>query len=167
MITITNLKDAKDLAVGELFIFGEHEYEPIEWRKIDENLAISEKVIDCVIFDTYYINKGYANSKLRKWCNEKLGKSLGLSEDTIYELSYEETLNYFPTDESRQAKPTERAIMHGIFFSKNGFSSYWLSTLEHEEKNAMKACIVTETGSVDKTTLRDFSVGVRPALKFG
>lgn len=170
--SLINLSDAKELAIGERFIFRDYQGEPIEWRKINENLAISEKILDCIIFDKNLrpaSRPTYDKSKLRKWCNEILGKSLGLLENTIYELSEKEMLNYFPTDESRRAKPTEVAIMHGIYVDTKGYSPYWTSSLAKKKCSTVwyRHCprIVHSWGELDVTNTDTSGVGVRPALK--
>lgn len=163
METIINLEDAKNILIGENFVFGTHESEPIEWRKIDENLAISENVLDCVIFDENLEETTYDKSDLRKWCNEILGKSLGLSDNEVYVLSYEETLNYFPTDESRQATPSKWAINHGIYVDKDGYSPYWTSSPVSFWDNFVRTVYSSGLLLAYRSDYSD--VGVRPALK--
>lgn len=162
MLRINNLKDAKDLVIGEHFIFGEYQGEPIEWRKIDEHLAISEKILDCIVFNSELNNK-YTESTMRKWCNDILGKSLGLSEDTFYILTGEEFQYYFPIDELRQVKPTEWAIMHGVYVDSDGNSPYWTSSpSSHWFTNAR---FVSDSGLFLQTATHLSNVGVRPVLK--
>lgn len=162
MKKITNLNEAKDLAIGEHFIFGEYQGEPIEWRKIDKHLAISEKIIDCIVFNHEFNNK-YDESMMRKWCNDVLGKSLGLSEDVIYVLMQEECNHYFPTAESRQAKSTEWAIMHGIYVDDDGNSPYWTSSpMSYWYYNVRT---VGSSGLFGAASTNHSSIGVRPVLK--
>lgn len=78
-------------------------------------------------------------------------------------------LNYFPTNESRKAKPTEGAIMHGIYVDMKGYSSYWTSSLTKKKCSVgwYRYCprIVNWWGAFDVTNTDDYSIGVRPALK--
>lgn len=162
MKVLTNLTEAKKLSIGERFIFGEYQGEPIEWRKIDEHLVICEKILDCIVFNNESINK-YTESTLRKWCNNVLGKSLGLPEDTCCSLYDEEMLEYFPTDKSRQAYPTEWAIIHGIYVNDEGKSPYWTATpSSYWFSNAR---FVNDSGLFTAWNTNSSNVGVRPALK--
>lgn len=163
MEIITNLEDAKDIAIGEHFIFGEYQGEAIEWRKIDEHLAISEKILDCIIFDNESNNK-YTKSTLRKWCNNVLGKSLCLPhEDTCCNLYRHIMLKYFPTNESQQAYPTEWAIMHGIYVNDEGKSPYW--TASESLNYSAYAYIVRAEGKFSQYLTSHSYIGVRPAVK--
>lgn len=162
MKIITNLNGQKDIAIGEHFIFGDYQGELIEWRKIDNNLAISEKILDCIVFNRDANNK-YNESMMRGWCNNVLGKSLGLSEDTIYTLTEEEFQHYFPTDKSRQVKPTEWAIMHGIYVDDDGNSPYWTSSPVSYYCYYVRC--VNSSGSFDYWDTHYSRVGVRPVLK--
>lgn len=157
-----NLNDAKDLAIGEHFIFGKYQGELIVWQKIDEHLAISEKILDCIVFNDKLNNK-YSESAMRKWCNNVLSKSLRLIDDTVYALTKENYKHYFPTDESRQAKPTEWAIMHGIYVDDDGNSPYWTISPESNYYNTVH--YVNSFGSFSYSTTNNSDFGVRPALK--
>lgn len=161
MKIINNLNEAKDLAIGEHFIFGEYQGEPIEWRKIDKHLAISEKILDCIVFNRELNNK-YDESMMRKWCNDTLGKALKLSEDTLYVLYEEEMLSYFPT-ESRQAKPTEWAIIHGIYVDEDGYSSYWTASPMSFWYTDVRT--VNSSGLFGAGVTNNSRIGVRPVLK--
>lgn len=162
MIEITNLNEAKDLAIGEHFIFGEYQGEPIEWRKIDEHLAISEKILDCIVFNSELNNK-YTESTMRRWCNDILGKSLGLSEDILYTITEEAFQQYFPTDKLRQAEPTEWAIIHGIYVNKNGKSNYW--TASPMTAGFPHARLVSSLGSFFTSYTDRSDIGVRPVIQ--
>lgn len=100
---------------------------------------------------------------LSRWCNEILRNSIGLSQDIIYPLTKEELLKYSSTDESRQAKPTEWAIMHGVFIDYYGRSPYWI--------NSPMSCwfdevdVVDSSGALGLCNADHSNVGVRPALK--
>lgn len=159
---ITNLEEAKRLTISEHFIFGEYQGEPIEWRKINEHLAISVKILDCIVFNSKPNNK-YNESMVRGWCNNVLGKSLGFSEDTIYTLTKEDFQEYFPTAESRQAKSSEWAIMHGIYVDNDGNSPYWTSSPVSYYYNVVRS--VTSSGSFSSYDTGNSNLGVRPVLK--
>lgn len=163
MNILDNLNDAKSIAIGEHFIFGKYQNEPIEWRKIDEHLAISEKALDCIIFN-YKFNTKYSESTIRKWCNDVLGKSLGLAEDVINVLDEEKYEHYFPTRKSRQCKATEWAIMHGIYISPNDDCACWTSS--SVVNTGCCVCIVDTLGLIRHTYTDDNRVGIRPVIKF-
>lgn len=162
MIEITNLKNAKKLSIGEHFIFGEYEDEPIEWIKIGKKLAVSEKILERIAFNKEDSNK-YSISTIRKWCNKMLGSALNLTNDTIFVPNYRQISRYFSTVESRQAKPTEWARMHGIFVDEDGYSSYW--TRSRSFYALYGTFIVKHSGLVVPSVTCNSSVGVRPALK--
>lgn len=162
MIEITNLNEAKNLAVGEHFIFGVYQGQFVKWRKIDEHLAISEKILDCIVFNDKLNNK-YTESTIRKWCNDILGKALGLSEDIFYTLAEKEIQHYFSTDELRQAKPTEWAIMHGVYVDSDGNSPYWTSSPMSNYYSYVRC--VYSSGSFDFWYTNVSHIGVRPVLK--
>lgn len=162
MKKLTNLNEAKDLAIGEHFIFGEYQGEPIEWRKIDKHLAISEKILDCIVFNRDANNK-YDESVMREWCNNTLGKALKLSEDTLFVLDEEEMLSYFPTDESRKSAPTEWAILHGIYVNEEGNSPYWTRSPSSYWYNLAR--IVLDSGLFTQSSTSHSHIGVRPVLK--
>lgn len=162
MTEITNINEAKDIAVGEHFIFGVYQGQFIEWRKIDEHLAISEKILDCIVFNSES-NNNYTESMMRKWCNDILGKSLGFSKDIICVLAKEEILSYLPTDESRQAEPTEWAIMHGASVAPNGKADYWTSSLYGT--SLKYALVVNSLGKINDYIVNHSRVCVRPALR--
>lgn len=162
MEKLNNLNEAKDIAIGEHFIFGEYQGEPIKWRKIDDHLAISEKILDCIVFNDKLNNK-YSESTMCKWCNDILGKSLGVSEDTFYTLTEEEMLPYFPTDKSRQAEPTEWAIMHGIHVDDEGKSPYWTGSPMSFWFTDVRT--VDSSGLFSANSTVNSYIGVRPALK--
>lgn len=161
MKTINNINEIKDLAIGEVFIFDKYQGESIEWRKIDKCLAISEKILDCVVFNNELGNK-YENSTIRKWCNDVLGKSLNLSEDTFYTLTEEDYQHYFPTAKLRQAKPTKWAIMHGIYVNNDGNSPYWTASPSSPWYSVR---YVRDSGLFDYISTDWSTVGVRPILK--
>lgn len=159
MEIITNLEDAKELAIGEHFIFGEYEEQSIEWIKIAENLAISDKVLDCVIFNKK--SNIYEESLLCKWCENILSKKLGVSSSKIKVLSETEVLKYMPTRQCRQRKPTDLAIFHGIYVNKKGYSYYWTCT---SSKSLKHARIVFSFGIGD-WRIDQRGMGICPALK--
>lgn len=158
---LSSFTKAKDLAIGEYFIYSEYFGTPIEWRKIDEHLVISEKVLDCIIFNSES-NREYNESLLFKWCKmfEKQHNTL-LDKVTI--LDYDEILKYFPTDESRQAEPTEWAIMHGASVAPNGKADYWTSTVYGT--SLKYALVVNSFGKINDYIVNHSRVCVRPALQ--
>lgn len=161
MTEITNLNEAKDLAIGEHFIFGDYQGEPIEWRKIDEHLAISKMALDCVIFNSEF-NRDYNESLLFKWCEMFENQHTALR-DKVTILNYDEIMKYFQTTESRQAKPTEWAIMHGASVDPNGNADYWTSSLYGN--SSKYAIVVNSLGNTNDYIVNHSRVCVRPALR--
>lgn len=162
MEVLTKLIDAKNIAIGECFVFGKYADEPIMWLKIDKHLAISNKILDCVVFDSY-LNNEYNTSLLRYWCNNVLGKQLSVEEDTIFILDKERLMHYYPEEEDRQTLPTEWAILHGVFPNDIGCADYWTSSSESEY--SFSVCAVDSYGLFYDISPHTFSNGVRPAIK--
>lgn len=155
METITNLEDAKELAIGEHFIFGEYEHKSIEWQIIEENLAISENMLDCIVFN-HYTNNNDNESIMREWCNNVLGKALNLSKDTLFVFDKKEITPYFQT-------PTDWPILHGIYVDENGKRSYWTSSTSSTWYDFSR--FVYDSGLFGAPPTGTSRIGVRPALK--
>lgn len=160
MKEITNLNEAKDLAIGEHFIYSEYFGKPIVWRKLDEHLVISEMALDCVIFNSEF-NRDYNESLLFKWCEMFENQHTALR-DKVTILNYDEIMKYFQTTESRQAKPTEWAIMHGASVSPTGNVDYWTSSFY--DINFKYALVVNSIGKINDYIVNHSRVCVRPAL---
>lgn len=161
MKTITYLSNAKSIAVGECFIFGMYQGEPIIWRKFDENLAITEKIIDCIIFDKN--SNEYEESLLCKWCEDIFSRQLKVKASDIKILSKAEVMKYMPTKESRQKKPTDWAILHGIYVNAEGYSYFWINS--KFEKDDLFVYSVSSDGSIWPENIDSYSIGVLPVLK--
>lgn len=165
METIINLKrDAKKIAVGEYFIFGKYQGESIVWRKFDENLAITEKIIDCIIFDKN--SNKYEESLLRKWCEDILSRQLKVKASDIKILSKTEFMKYMPTKESRQKKATDWAILHGIYVDAEGYSYFWTnSEFLSADDHGLFVYDVNSEGAIWPENIERYDVGVLPVLK--
>lgn len=161
MKEITNLNGAKELTIGEHFIYSEYFGKSIEWRKLDEHLAISEMALDCVIFNCEF-NREYNKSLLFKWCNDFADRIL-IDSKLITILDHEKICKYLPTDESRQVKPTEWAVMHGASVSPTGNVDYWTSSLY--DINFKYALVVNSLGKINDYIVNHSRVCVRPALR--
>jgi len=48
------------------------------------------------------------------------------TDDKIFLLSYQETINYLPTDDDRLCKPTEYAIANDCYINVDGNAAWWL-----------------------------------------
>ena len=136
------------------FTFGNYpqgengEEEPIEWRVLtvdgDKALVISEKLLDCVLYNEKYVNVTWETCTLRKWMNgEFINKAFSSSDqakiatvtnqnldnpeynteggnatqDKIFALSIDEVNQYFSNDDDRMAAPTGYAKKQGAYVS--------------------------------------------------
>lgn len=163
MNKLMNLNDIKQLDINEKFIFGEFEKNPIEWTKISKNLALSDKVLDCIIFD-YENNLNKEEIVINKWCNDVLGKRLGVEKGVVTVPLVSFMKEHYSLVENRKAEPTEIAIMRGVSTGYHRkYSPYWLMDKPNEiDENA---CIVTDSGDILSFIKNAQNIGVRPALK--
>lgn len=153
----------ESLVIGECFTFGDYFGEPILWRKLDKNLAITEKILDGIVFNSNLNNK-YSKSLLRKWCEDILAKLLNVSQEYVTMLNGDEIKYYFPTETSRQVKPTEWAIMHGVEVDDDGNADWWTISPVPDWSNL--AHVVDNFGGFDIRGVCDKGIGVRAVLKF-
>lgn len=163
MITITNLSEAKDLKIGERFIFGGYEGEAVEWIKVAENLAITINIVDCIVFNPLH-NENREDIMIRKWCNDVFGKQLGVDKDIIALPFRAEIEKIFLTEMSRVANGTEWAKMHGLYVdTAKETSPYWIWEVAPEWERAAR--IVTEYGEIIESSPVAINVGVRPIMR--
>jgi len=140
------------LSVGDIITYGLYEQdgngenglEPIEWKVLDiedgKALIISEKVLDCRVYNIEAKKITWEESDMREWLNdifynasfteeekerilkttvvdrENVAKNVdpgNNTEDKIFLLDYTEVLNYFSFDTDRITVQTDYAIMHG------------------------------------------------------
>lgn len=153
----------ESLVIGECFTFGDYFGEPILWRKLDKNLAITEKVLDGIVFNSNLNNK-YSKSLLRKWCEDILAQHLNVSKDNVTMLNGDEIKYYFPTEASRQVKPTEWAIMHGVEVDDDGNADWWTSSPISDWSNLAR--VVNSSGAFEIRGVCDKGIGVRAVLKY-
>ena len=155
-IDISDLSGLNAVYNGEYytFTFGNYpqgangEEQPIEWRVLavesGKALVISEKLLDCVLYNETYSNVTWETCTLRKWMNTdfinkafssseqakittvtnqnpdnlKYGTSGGnTTQDKIFALSIDEAEKYFGNDDDRMAAPTDYAKKQGCFVS--------------------------------------------------
>lgn len=163
MKKVMNLSEIKLLEINEHFIYGEYEYEAIEWIKIAENLAITVNIVDCIVFNPSH-NENREDIMIRKWCNEVFGKQLGVDKDIIALPFRAEMEKFFLTERSRVANGTEWAKMHGLYFDivKNT-SPYWIWEVATEWDRAAR--VVTEYGEIIESSPVAINVGVRPIMR--
>lgn len=157
MKIITNLKQLDNITIGEHFVFG-NLGEPIEWRKISDDLAITEKIIDCI-----YINlEKNRISEIISLYIQILTSHLGLTKETLSFLNINTLLQFFPTNESLQARGTEWAKLHGLYVRENGFSSWLTTTFPNVHPSVY--CINSK-GNFYIDSMEYIRIGVRLAIK--
>ena len=83
--------------------------------------------------------------------------------DTFFLLSYEEVRKYMPTEESRRAYPTPRALSNGIRTDEQGYASWWLRT---PGVSAAYTCNIFYNGEImtGGTRVQREYRGLRPAV---
>lgn len=148
----------KSVSVGDKVRFGTYEQdndisngkEDIEWRVlIKENnriLVISDKALDCQLYNVKYDVVTWKTCTLRKWLNDDFFNSAftdaekmciptvtvsadknpkystysgKTTKDKIFLLSTKEAEKYFVDDEERKCIPTDYAIAQGVYTSDN------------------------------------------------
>ncbi|WP_308617969.1 DUF6273 domain-containing protein [uncultured Eubacterium sp.] len=148
----------KSVSVGDKMRFGTYEQdndisngkEDIEWRVLaKENnriLVISDKALDCQLYNVKYDVVTWKTCTLRKWLNDDFFNSAftdaekmciptvtvsadknpkystysgKTTKDKIFLLSTKEAEKYFVDDEERKCIPTDYAIAQGVYTSDN------------------------------------------------
>lgn len=148
----------KSVSVGDKVRFGTYEQdndisngkEDIEWRVLaKENnriLVISDKALDCQLYNVKYDVVTWKTCTLRKWLNDDFFNSAftdaekmciptvtvsadknpkystysgKITKDKIFLLSTKEAEKYFVDDEERKCIPTDYAIAEGVYTSDN------------------------------------------------
>lgn len=148
----------KFVSVGDKVRFGTYEQdndisngkEDIEWRVLaKENnriLVISDKALDCQLYNVINDDVTWKTCTLRKWLNDDFFNSAFIdaekiciptvtvtadknpkystysgktTKDKIFLLSTKEADEYFVDDEERKCIPTDYAIAQGVFTSDN------------------------------------------------
>lgn len=148
----------KSVSVGDKVRFGTYEQdndisngkEDIEWRVLaKENnriLVISDKALDCQLYNVKYDVVTWKTCTLRKWLNDDFFSSAftdaekmcipivtvsadknpkystysgKTTKDKIFLLSTKEAEKYFVDDEERKCIPTDYAIAQGVYTSDN------------------------------------------------
>lgn len=146
----------KSVSVGDKVRFGTYEQdndisngkEDIEWRVLaKENnriLVISDKALDCQLYNVKYDVVTWKTCTLRKWLNDDFFNSAftdaekmciptvtvsadknpkystysgKITKDKIFLLSTKEAEKYFVDDEERKCIPTDYAIAQGVYIS--------------------------------------------------
>ncbi|HPF86705.1 MAG TPA: DUF6273 domain-containing protein [Candidatus Limiplasma sp.] len=87
------------------------------------------------------------------------------TEDQVFLFSYDEALQYFPTEEDRQALPTAYAIANGAYVDEDtGYTWWWLRSPGVDNTNA---CGVRSDGRISGYGSRDVnrtSGAIRPVI---
>ena len=158
---------------------GEGKKQPIEWQVLakenNKMLVISRYALDAKRFDDDSNN--WKNSEIRSWLNgdfynnafnekeKKCIKSSNLSDvgtiDNVFLLSTKEAKKYFVNKEIRKCKVTDYAKKNSDWLDDNGYSWWWLRSLELNYDNVV--CLVGRTGNVSSSDV-SFEIFVRPAL---
>ncbi len=180
--TLNSFENAK---VGDYVKFGnypqtgEGKKQPIEWQVLakenNKMLVISRYALDAKRFDDDSNN--WKNSEIRSWLNgdfynnafnekeKKCIKSSNLSDvgtiDNVFLLSTKEAKKYFVNKEIRKCKVTDYAKKNSDWLDDNGYSWWWLRSLELNYDNVV--CLVGRTGNVSSSDV-SFEIFVRPAL---
>lgn len=183
-LKIVELEFAKKAKVGDKVYFGSYEQdnnisngkEVIEWRVLSKKnnriLVISDKVLECWIYNEESKNVTWKTSSMRKWLNSyfikmaflddekasipvvtvhsdinplfdtKGGKS---TKDKVFCLSIKEANKYFKNKEDRICEPTAYLKANYNFFHSN--SQWWLRTPGADYD---KASYVSYTGDIDE-----------------
>ena len=180
--TLNSFENAK---VGDYVKFGnypqtgEGKKQPIEWQVLakenNKMLVISRYALDAKRFDDDSNN--WKNSEIRSWLNgdfynnafnekeKKCIKSSNLSDvgtiDNVFLLSTKEAKKYFVNKEIRKCKVTDYAKKNSDWLDDNGYSWWWLRSLDSNYGNVV--CLVGRTGNVSSSDV-SFEIFVRPAL---
>ena len=173
--------------------------EDIEWivlaKEGDKALVISKYALDCRLYHTSMSDITWETCSLRKWLNGPFLNIFPVEErnsmidttvtadknpsystspgndvtDKVFLLSITEVNKYFGSDEARKCVPTDYAIVHGVWKSKNNSidgratCGWWLRTPGSLSDHAV---LVLGDGSVEIDGRGGFNIlgGVRPAL---
>lgn len=155
-------------------------------------LLISEYCLDAHAYNTAFVKMTWERCTLRAWLNSDFMNEMFTPEeqakilstdvvndnnpdygtyggndtvDKIYLLSFGEAYRYFPTDESRQAKPTAYAIENGAYVNEETGNTWWW--LRTAGVRRIDACGVRQDGRVSGYGSRDvyrLSGTIRPVL---
>ena len=174
-----NAKGGDYVKFGNYPQTGEGKKQPIEWQVLakenNKMLVISRYALDAKRFDDDSNN--WKNSEIRSWLNgdfynnafnekeKKCIKSSNLSDvgtiDNVFLLSTKEAKKYFVNKEIRKCKVTDYAKKNSDWLDDNGYSWWWLRSLELNYDNVV--CLVGRTGNVSSSDV-SFEIFVRPAL---
>jgi len=158
----------------------------------EKAFLISEYCLDAHAYNKDFVKMTWERCTLRTWLNNEFMNELFTAEeqakilstdvvndnnpdygtyggndtvDKIYLLSYDEVFRYFPTDKSRQAKPTAYAIANGAYVNDTTGNTWWW--LRTAGVRRIDACGVRQDGRVSGYGSRDVyrpSGTVRPVL---
>ncbi len=149
-------------------------FDPIEWQVLakenNKMLVISRFGLDCKRFDSSSNN--WKNSEIRKWLNndfynkafsEKERKNINSFDgDNVFLLSYDEAKIYFVDADSRRCKATEYAVKNGTYVDNNGYSWWWLRSLNPNDSD--RVYYVYDDGSINDFYVYNTKFVLRPAL---
>ena len=198
-----NLK-CKYASVGEVITFGAYEQdnntsngkEAIEWLVLakEENkiLVISDKALDCQIYNTSGSAVTWESCSLREWMNgtflnaafsaeeqaqientnvsadknTRYGMDPGnTTVDKVFLLSITEAEKFFSSDNARQCRPTKYAVANGAHVDDNDNTCWWLRSPGRYQNYAASA---SDSGMVDyygaPFNHSYYTYAVRPAL---
>ena len=181
----------RDATAGERVFFGTYEQdnntangpEKIEWLVLAKEdgkvLLISDKALDCRLYNTSFVDITWATCSLRQWLNETfLNDAFSSAEeamiadtnvsadknpeystdpgnattDKVFLLSINEVNRYFDGDEARKCVPTAYAIANGAYTSNSetkGGAATCWWCLRSPGYDQRYAADVTHDGSVD------------------
>lgn len=159
MITITNLKDAKTIGIGEHFIFGKYAGYPIEWIKVSEESYIAACILEKMQYGEV---NNYKKSLIRIWCNE-LGEKLKLANDSIYIPRKHEFIKWLIRTNELKCDYSDELKERG---EDDGNPIFWTDSLIKIGR-LWYARTITSTGSFSRNYIKDDDVGVRPVIHIG
>lgn len=165
MKILTKITEAKTIKTNDSFIFGEYQGEFIIWTKLDNEVAISRKILEYTKFETTK-SKLFQNSNIKfnkttiyDWCNNILGKKLDLPDGRIDILDKEMLEYYFPTENSRIAGITK--YMVNKFNDMRILPEYWTKTM-----NDYGNIIMVGSNGLFVAGMKGKTIaGIRPVLK--
>lgn len=159
MEIITDLENAKELAIGEHFIFGKYAGYPIEWIKVYKNSYIAACVLEKMQYGEV---NDYKKSLIRIWCNE-LGEKLKLANDSIYIPRKQEFKKWLIRTNEQKCDYSDELKERG---EDDGNPIFWTDSLIKIGR-LWYARTITSTGAFSRNYIKDDDVGVRPVIHIG
>ena len=146
-----------------------NEYAEVTWESCDLREWLNNGNKEDSFYDLAFdeVEKGMVvETELKNSDNPNYGTEGGNDTmDKVFLLSVEEAARYFSSDEARQCKPTDYAILRNVYVNENtGACRWWLRS---PGRYGNHAALVSSDGSVNALGVYVFNddVGVRPACR--